>query len=537
MSELEIPGHRKTHRIQHLKKNSYELYILALFGDFVNAAVYRIMNAMRNHYFKTRVTKMGKWNTPPLDTGTWYGENTNEFFKQTFGIPKGILTMYTGEDGYMHAYVPTKYFTLLHKQIVQINQNDYLALSRKLRTFYSLDEKAKAAVRGIYKNPHKLSNAGLAKSIEEIRRWVHHVVVFDQFGWLGEEYWTPLMKNILQKEAGLNFGSKEYNEVMFALIKPEQISTTLTEKRAVLFQAIKIKNKKTSFLAASKILAQQFGWMPIFTYGDGWQAEHYTQGLKDLTKSKLKDLIKELEELKYYRIIRNRDISKIVKKYRLGKKSLQIFIDFGLALDVRNEAEYFVSYAGKFLMPLFNESQARLYLSSKQLRGLTEKELVDALRGKQFIENIQAKKGKYGGWGYDLGMKKRLNLNPIEAENLFKHIESYVKPIQGGDESKGTCASPGKVRGKIRIVAFSGQNDKVRNGDVMVTYATCVDHLRAMKRAAAIVTEVGGLTCHAAVVSREFGIPCVVALKNAMTNFKDGELVEVDANKGIVRKL
>ena len=56
-----------------------------------------------------------------------------------------------------------------------------------------------------------------------------------------------------------------------------------------------------------------------------------------------------------------------------------------------------------------------------------------------------------------------------------------------------------------------------------------------MKNAAAIVTEIGGLTCHAAVVSREFGIPCVVGLKNAMTKFHDGDLVEVDADEGAVR--
>jgi pyruvate,water dikinase len=58
-----------------------------------------------------------------------------------------------------------------------------------------------------------------------------------------------------------------------------------------------------------------------------------------------------------------------------------------------------------------------------------------------------------------------------------------------------------------------------------------------MKKAAAIVTEVGGLTCHAAVISREFDIPCVVSLKDAMSQFKDGDIIEVDANHGIVRAL
>lgn len=77
---------------------------------------------------------------------------------------------------------------------------------------------------------------------------------------------------------------------------------------------------------------------------------------------------------------------------------------------------------------------------------------------------------------------------------------------------------------------------KVKQGDILITHATTVDYLPPMKRAAAFVTEIGGLTCHAAVVAREFGVPCVVGLKNAMANFKDGDMVEVDANKGIVRK-
>lgn len=490
-----------------------------------------------NHYFKTKVVKMGRWNGYPLDTETWYGEETNKFFKQTFGVNKGILTLCALEDGSLHLYIPSQYFILLYKRIDQINRNDYQALAKKLKTFFPLDKKATVAVSKVYKNTKELSDQELAKAIASIRQWVHHVVVFDQFGWIAEDYWTPLMKNILAKKLGLNPGSEKYNEVLFALTKPEQISTTLKEKRAVLEQSIKIKNKKTPVDKAARTLAKQFGWMPIFAFGKPWQADHYAEELKNLMKSKLDVLEKQYEQLCNYKTIRNKDISKIVKEYKIDKKDLQIFIDFGLALDGRNEAEYFVSFAGKFLMPLLEEARIRLYLSPKQLRELTEKELLDSLRGKQSLEKILAKKGKYVGWGYDELMKKRIDFSSVEAEKLFNYIESYVKPVQGGDESKGTCASPGKARGKIRIVAYTNQNEKVKNGDIMVSYATCVDNLPAMKRAGAIITEVGGLTCHAAVVSREFGIPCIVALKNAMTNLKDGDMVEVDANKGIVRKI
>ena len=118
---------------------------------------------------------------------------------------------------------------------------------------------------------------------------------------------------------------------------------------------------------------------------------------------------------------------------------------------------------------------------------------------------------------------------------MFEHIESYVKPIQGSDESRGVCGSPGSATGTARIVKSPSENGKVKKGDILVTYATTVDYLPAMKRASAFITEVGGLTCHAAVVAREFGVPCIVGLKNAMTAIQDGARVEVIAEKGIVK--
>ena len=65
---------------------------------------------------------------------------------------------------------------------------------------------------------------------------------------------------------------------------------------------------------------------------------------------------------------------------------------------------------------------------------------------------------------------------------------------------------------------------------------TRAEHLPIMKKAAAIVTDEGGITCHAAIISREFNIPCIVGTQIASSLLKDGDLVEVDAEKGVVRK-
>jgi len=410
-------------------------------------------------------------------------------------------------------------------------------LGKTLKTFYALVEKAKKEVAKTEKNLISQNNKQLGKTFFQVRHWIHRLAIFDQFGWLAEEGFMPLLENVLVNKLKLEKNSPDYHKTLFALTTPENISTTLLEKKAVMEQAIEIRTGRQTLAKAGKALAENFGWLPIFCYGESWQAEHYTEELRRLMSTNLAELKKEFSALKNYRQNRSKKIAEILKKHPLSAKDLQIFTDFGLSIDTRNETEYFVSYGGYYLMPIYKEVARRFFISVKQLRDFTEEELSDTLLGRTTAESILAKKGKYGGCGYDKKMLYRTNFTPQEAKKLFKYVESYVKPIQGGNETRGLCASPGKATGKARIVPSPKFNHKVKSGDILFTYATTTDYLPAMKRASAIVTEVGGLTCHAAVVSREFGIPCVVALANAMKNFKNGGLVEVNADNGTVKKL
>lgn len=102
---------------------------------------------------------------------------------------------------------------------------------------------------------------------------------------------------------------------------------------------------------------------------------------------------------------------------------------------------------------------------------------------------------------------------------------------------KGTVAQVGLVRGRVKIVTSVQEISKVKKGDIMVTYMTSPNFLPAMKLAAGFVTNEGGLTCHAAIVAREMKKPCIIGTKVATKVLKDGDLVEVDANHGVVRKL
>jgi len=102
-------------------------------------------------------------------------------------------------------------------------------------------------------------------------------------------------------------------------------------------------------------------------------------------------------------------------------------------------------------------------------------------------------------------------------------------------EIKGNVANKGYARGKVKVVLSKKDFEKFEEGEILVTSMTRPEFVPLMKKAAAVITDEGGLTCHAAIVSRELDKPCIIGTKFASNVLKDGDLVEVDANEGIVK--
>jgi pyruvate,water dikinase len=99
---------------------------------------------------------------------------------------------------------------------------------------------------------------------------------------------------------------------------------------------------------------------------------------------------------------------------------------------------------------------------------------------------------------------------------------------------KGMAASPGLATGKVRIIVGKQQITKIENGDIIVTTMTSPDLVPSMSKSAAIITDLGGKTCHAAIVSREMGIPAIVGTQEGTSKLTDGQKITVDAYNGIV---
>ncbi|MBI2668194.1 hypothetical protein HYX17_05510 [Candidatus Woesearchaeota archaeon] len=148
---------------------------------------------------------------------------------------------------------------------------------------------------------------------------------------------------------------------------------------------------------------------------------------------------------------------------------------------------------------------------------------------------------------YELERRKKLfvivwSSNGVDIyldQNAEKIFDSYKKDIikDSGEivEIKGTPASPGKAKGRVKIVLNVSQFNKIKKGDILVTMMTRPEYLPIMGLASAFVTDEGGISSHAAIISREMKKPCIIGTRIATKVLKDGDLIEVDANKGIIK--
>jgi len=116
--------------------------------------------------------------------------------------------------------------------------------------------------------------------------------------------------------------------------------------------------------------------------------------------------------------------------------------------------------------------------------------------------------------------------------NFQLEIEAILTDVP---ELKGQIACHGCVSGRVRILMRNQDISLLKKGEVLVTSMTVPTFLSAMERAIAFITNEGGITCHAAIVAREMGKPCIIGTKIATKVLKDGDMVEVDADKGVIR--
>jgi pyruvate,water dikinase len=173
---------------------------------------------------------------------------------------------------------------------------------------------------------------------------------------------------------------------------------------------------------------------------------------------------------------------------------------------------------------------AKLPASTQPKQKLSDSEIIKlAWLGKQIEDHYRFPQDIE--WAKENSEIYILQTRPVTTikEGAEAELEIPIPPLL-----TGAPASPGLASGPVRIVPEASQIDKVKAGDILVAEMTTPDFVPAMKRAVAIVTNRGGRTAHAAIVSRELGIPCVVGAEGATTTLTDGQVITVDGSHGKV---
>lgn len=141
-------------------------------------------------------------------------------------------------------------------------------------------------------------------------------------------------------------------------------------------------------------------------------------------------------------------------------------------------------------------------------------------------------------WAYEKGKVYIVQTRPITTIEAVESISESAEIVGSTPKPilSGAGASPGIISGKVKVLNSPKENDKVKQGDILVAGMTTPDYVPAMKRAVAIITDEGGQTSHAAIVSRELGVPCIVGTGQATKVLKNDQIITVDAIKGQVYK-
>ncbi len=279
---------------------------------------------------------------------------------------------------------------------------------------------------------------------------------------------------------------------------------------------------------------RKYLWLHYNYEGPILELDYFLEVWKGLLKQKnSRRLLKESRD-KFINIKKKRAL--LFKQLGFNKKEkklLDIAGDIVWLKGWRKDCMYFGSYV---LDKVGMEIGKRLGLSLKQVRFFCDWEIEDALLKNKF--NVDELNERYN---FSVIYSDSKNIPRVylekKARDFLKKSKFIQRKFKSTDKLKGDCASPGKVKGTVKIVETIDDMGKMEKGNILLSETTYPALVPAMKLASAIVTNVGGLTCHAAIVSRELKIPCVVGTKIATKALKDGDLVEVDAEKGIVRIL
>lgn len=343
-------------------------------------------------------------------------------------------------------------------------------------------------------------------------------------GWLLDEL----------KKIGQN---KDFDNYFIKLSAWPEPSLLQKEELSLLGIAVKIKTKKGNTDQLLDKHTVKFAGLPVVNdETKPWDKKYFQAQLGKLLTKPQGKLMKDLMESHSYRSQIKKNQLTLFKELKVPQLIQNFFHLIGLSTWIRLESRNTFALSHYASRSLFREIGRRNNLTSEDIKWLIPSETktliftgrlpsAKKLNERKFASVLLFRNGKH------------IIFEGRKADKFIKKEVEELPPLSIPDFIKGAIAYTGIAQGVVRLILSQKDVAKMQQGDILVARMTTPEIVPAARLAAAIVTDEGGITCHAAIISRELKIPCVVGTKFATKMLEDNDMIIVDANRGIVKKL
>lgn len=458
--------------------------------------------------------------------------NKLPFYKKSFGriFHYGL----TVPDGQLIAYYHDKAeLELMSKKMFEVackNAAVFEKFSRQvlgwMEDFISYNNNFKTAA---------LKTLSLKQLEQTYQQWYKKYLLWQTgiyFFFVLEPVVTKEFTQELERYLAKNKKSYQLPEISKIIMSPEHMNAVTLEEVEALNTALKIKLLPGTAENQIRKFYQKFLWLPCYdVHHEPFEISYFKKRVAKLQRKSDAALKRQLIGIKKEFVGRKPAFKKLMTTIREPKiKELaKIMHSLVYYKDLRDDLRRQASFAAKTFMEFVAK---KFSLSLEEINYLTPKEVQGLFKG-NFVDKTEIQKRIPANYVL-FSQPGKISLFEGQQAKQFLSRELPASSSAQQTTARGTPASKGLARGTVVIVRHTKALSRIKAGDILVALTTHPEYVPAMKKARAIVTDEGGITSHAAIVSRELHKPCVVGTKTATRIFKDGDIVEVDANKGTV---
>jgi phosphoenolpyruvate synthase/pyruvate phosphate dikinase len=380
-------------------------------------------------------------------------------------------------------------------------------------------------VKNLSEIQRKINQLNKNNMTDLIKDWNKAYLDFWAVGMTAELANYPLEERLKNQLKPYFKDERDLNEAFAVLATPTEMSFYKEEEAEVMKIAL-LENKEK---ALQKHQDKYFWIYNNYLEAKILDVNYFKEQIKHTTTKDAEEFLREIEN--YNKEVEDSK-NKYIKELRLSDeiiKTINLLNDFILFQDVRKKYNLVATHC---LEEFLKEISDRTHIPVRDLKWLLPEELEKFSDGN--LEKIIEKRKHLTIFSITLRNTEEYTQNKAsKIEKEFNRAE-FEKSVN----LQGTVACTGKnryFRGIAKVISSPKEGDKLKQGEILVTTMTTPDFVAVIKRAGAIITDMGGVTCHAAVVSREFGTPCIVGTENATKIIKDGDILELHNLRGTVK--